>query len=194
MIMKRRIWCLYRRFWIKTFKIINILMKTTQGKIKTIALVIALVPLLIIYVLLAPYVKDLSPKSTEENQSEWGIVLTSIKSGDAVNFPIVVEGYLEGKVPGNRWYAHEGEIGSMVLINDKDEKLSNRVIIRTTSDPMVFPTYFVGTLNESDLLKPLETKSAILKISSNEQDDRAVVKILKVPVVFYGELDGQIVP
>lgn len=157
-------------------------MKTTQGKIKTIALVIALVPLLIIYVLLAPYVKDLSPKSTEENQSEWGIVLTSIKSGDAVNFPIVVEGYLEGKVPGKSWYAHEGEIGSMLLINDKDEKLSNRVIIRTTSDPMVFPTYFVGTLNESDLLKPLETKSAILKIASNEQDDRAVVKILKVPV------------
>ncbi len=153
-----------------------------QGKIKTIALVIALVPLLIIYVLLAPYVKDLSPKSTEENQSEWGIVLTSIKSGDAVNFPIVVEGYLEGKVPGKSWYAHEGEIGSMLLINDKDEKLSNRVIIRTTSDPMVFPTYFVGTLNESDLLKPLETKSAMLKIASNEQDDRAVVKILKVPV------------
>ena len=157
-------------------------MKTTQGKIKTIALVIALVPLLIIYVLLVPYVKDLSPKNSEENQKDWGIVLTSIKSGDTVQFPIVVEGYLEGKIPGKSWYAHEGEIGSMVLINVNDEKLSNRVIIRTTSDPMVFPTYFIGTLNESDLLKPLETKTALIKIISNTQDDREVVKILKVPV------------
>jgi hypothetical protein len=103
MIMKRRIWYLCRRFWIIIYKITH--MKTTQGQIKTIALVIALVPLLIIYVLLVPYVKDLSPKNSEENQKDWGIVLTSIKSGDTVQFPIVVEGYLEGKIPGKSWKA-----------------------------------------------------------------------------------------
>jgi hypothetical protein len=40
----------------------------------------------------------------------------------------------------------------------------------------------------------METKTALIKIISNEQDDREVVKILKVPVSFNSEFNAQIVP
>lgn len=112
--------------------------------------------------------------------SSQGIIVTSIKSNDLVKLPITVEGYLDGK----GWAANEGEVGNVEVFDANGKSISNKEIVKTTTDWLTFPTYFKAIVGDRQKMSYIKTDSGFVKITSNGAKDGEQVKILNIPVRF----------
>jgi hypothetical protein len=109
-----------------------------------------------------------------------GIILTSIKPNDLVKMPIAIEGYLDGK----GWTANEGEIGLVEIFDANGKSVSNKEIIRTTTDWLIFPTYFKATVGDREMMGYVKTDTGTIKITNNSPMDGEPIKTILIPVRF----------
>lgn len=67
-----------------------------------------------------------------------GIIVTSPKPNEEVNFPVEISGYVDGK---DGWVGFEGQVGTVRLISKEGVEVSSAPLTATT-DWMKFPTKF----------------------------------------------------
>ena len=163
------------------------IMKTHQKGSAKIIIIVAVILLIGIGYFVYSKKNNQSPANslptetpTFTDTTSTGIIITSIKPNYLVKLPVTLEGYLDGK----GWTANEGEIGIVEIFGSNGRSISNKEIIRTTTDWLIFPTYFKAVVGDRQMMSYVETDSGIVKITSNSQKDGKQPKSLSIPVRF----------
>lgn len=108
------------------------------------------------------------------------IVVESPKPNEVVNLPIAVTGY----IGGGKWYANEGEAGSVQVFDANGKAVSQKAPLRATGDWRKLPTYFSAQVGDRQMMSSLETDSGFLVLSSMGAKDGDVSQEFRVPVRF----------
>lgn len=79
-----------------------------------------------------------SQTETSENQD---IIINSPKAGELISSPLIIT----GQVNGNGWSGFEGQVGTVILL-DENTKVLGTAILEPATDWMRLPTKFKATL------------------------------------------------
>lgn len=116
----------------------------------------------------------------DSSTADIGIFVTSPKENESVIFPVTVQ----GQINGNGWFANEGEVGTVQIFDSNNKSVSNKAILRATTNWLQLPTNFEGQIGDREMISYLETDSGYLLFTSRGAKDGDVILSHKVPVVF----------
>lgn len=118
--------------------------------------------------------------STDSVVSEKGIIVTSPMSNELVRLPIAVS----GSINGNGWFGNEGEVGVVEVFDANGKSISNKEILKATTDWLILPTQFSGVVGDREMMSYLQTDTGIVRITSQGAKNGDATQTLEIPVRF----------
>jgi len=109
-----------------------------------------------------------------------GITVTSPKPNEVVMLPITVKGYTSG----GDWASFEGQTGSVYVTDANGKVISSTYLLRATTDPYKFPTYFEVIIGDRQRMSYLDTNDGFLVFKSSAAKDGEIVKEFELPIKF----------
>lgn len=114
------------------------------------------------------------------SNSSVGIVVTSPQPNELVKLPITVTGY----IIGNGWTANEGEVGNVEVFDANGKSISNKEVLKATTDWLKLPTSFQATVGDREMMAYLQTTTGVVKITSNGAKNGETSLTFSLPVRF----------
>ena len=118
--------------------------------------------------------------STNDVVSEKGITVTSPTPNELVKFPITVS----GSVNGNGWLANESEAGVVEVFDANGKSISNKEILKATTDWLILPTQFSAMVGDREMMAYIQTDTGIVRIKNQGAKDGDATQTVEIPVRF----------
>ncbi len=109
-------------------------------------------------------------------ETGFGVSVTSPRPEEVITSPLKISGY----VNGDGWMGFEGQVGTVTLVDEKNEKLA-QTFLPASKDWMKLPTYFETTLS---FLKPKTATGTLIFRNENASGEPSKDKTYNLPVRF----------
>lgn len=100
-----------------------------------------------------------------------------------VQLPITVKGFIPSC---SSWRVNEGEAGTIQVFDANDKAVSNKEIVRVSSDWMKRPALFEVVVGDREMMSHLATDTGYVLLTSRSDMDGEVSQTFKLPVRFQG--------
>ncbi|QQR82189.1 hypothetical protein IPJ70_02790 [Candidatus Campbellbacteria bacterium] len=85
---------------------------------------------------------------------------------------------------GNGWFANESEAGIVEVSDANGKSLSNKEILKATTDWLVLPTQFSAVVGDRQMMSYIQTDTGVIRITSKGAKNGETTQTIEIPVRF----------